>query len=336
MARNAQILILVLAVAFFGWSGYWWFGSSQRQDAMETWLEDRREAAWVADSAKVELRGFPNRFDTIISDIQLADPNSGWAWEAPRFELFALSYQPEHMIAVWPNEQYISTPHEKIKVTSDDIRASIVFEDSDTLELNRFTLTGSDIELQSDANWDAHASELVIAGRRSDSQNTYDLAFDAKGFKPGESILGLLKVNGTAFDDFEEFSAKTTIEFSGPLNRASVESGDIAIHKISVGKANATWGQLKLIATGAMAFDESGYADGKLTIRATNWNDMLAMANAMGFIDSSLQGALEQGLRFIALLAGNENELDIPLTFADRKTMLGPIPIGEAPRLGRN
>jgi hypothetical protein len=99
----------------------------QQNAGAKAWFADRSAQGWVADYDTIETRGFPSRFDTTINTLELADPRTGWAWSAPFFQVFALSYKPNHIIAVWPNEQTIATPLARANITAEDMRASAVF-----------------------------------------------------------------------------------------------------------------------------------------------------------------------------------------------------------------
>jgi hypothetical protein len=62
---------------------------------------------------------------------------------------------------------------------------------------------------------------------------------------------------------------------------------------------------------------------------------MIEMAEAGGALDPTLAGALRAGLELVARLSGDSSALDVPLTFEDGRTRLGPIVIGPAPVLAR-
>ena len=100
-----RLLLAVIVIAALGWSAYWVIGQRGLEQGLADWFEARRAEGWVAETSDLRVRGFPNRFDTGFSDLLLADPETGLAWEAPYFQLSALSYRPNHVIAVWPEEQ---------------------------------------------------------------------------------------------------------------------------------------------------------------------------------------------------------------------------------------
>ena len=90
-----RALLTVIVIAALAWSIYWVVGSTGANTAFKTWFEDRRSEGWVADVSSLETKGFPNRFDTTFSDISLADPETGLAWEAPFFSDFRTQLQAE-------------------------------------------------------------------------------------------------------------------------------------------------------------------------------------------------------------------------------------------------
>ena len=101
-----RMLLTVILIATAGWSGYWALASSGAKTAFETWFDQRRSEGWVADYGDLTVSGFPNRVDTSFSNISLADPATGIAWTAPFFQILALSYRPNHVIAVWPSDMF--------------------------------------------------------------------------------------------------------------------------------------------------------------------------------------------------------------------------------------
>ncbi|MEO1918276.1 MAG: DUF2125 domain-containing protein, partial [Paracoccaceae bacterium] len=104
--RGLITLTLVLALS---WSGWWFFGTAAQKTAIETWMQERREAGWIAEVDDFNVTGFPNRFDSVFIGLTLSNPRASWTWQAPRFQLIALSYKPNHIIAVWPDTQTYTT-----------------------------------------------------------------------------------------------------------------------------------------------------------------------------------------------------------------------------------
>ena len=89
-----RTLLAIVILAALAWSGWWFVQSTARDRAMEAWLADRRAAGWVAEAEDVRVRGFPNRVDTVITELSLSDPDAGWAWQADGLQVLSLSYKP--------------------------------------------------------------------------------------------------------------------------------------------------------------------------------------------------------------------------------------------------
>ena len=138
-------LLLVILVAALGWSGFWFIGAQSLRNNISLWFENRQDTGWIAVYRAVSVRGFPNRFDTNFTNLELADPSTGWAWSVDFFQLFSLSYKPTHLIAVWPPQQKLSTPNSKLAISSADMRASLVVDDPKSLALDRSSFIAKDL-----------------------------------------------------------------------------------------------------------------------------------------------------------------------------------------------
>ncbi|WP_317055837.1 MULTISPECIES: DUF2125 domain-containing protein [Roseovarius] len=330
-----RALLTVIVIAALAWSIYWAVGSTGVNTAFNTWFEDRRSEGWVAEVSALETKGFPNRFDTTFSDVSLADPETGLAWEAPFFQIFALSYKPNHVIAVWPNEQRIATPLAKYDLASEDMRASLVTQAATTLPLDRLTLTAEALSvLEEGAREPTRAKALTLAvERQSVAENSYRLGFKADGFSPALDWRVQIDPNGTLPDTLDALSADLTVDFDAPWDINAIQTARPQPRKINLRLAEARWGQLELQAAGEMTVDAAGIPEGEITIKARNWRDILKLAVETGAIPEGFAGSLEDGLSLMSQLAGNPKTLDIPLGLRGGRVLLGPVPIGPAPRL---
>ena len=95
------------------------------------------------------------------------------------------------------------------------------------------------------------------------------------------------------------------------------------------------WGKLDLRGQGELVADADGFAEGEVAVRARNWREMIAHRRGPGGIGPGIADALGGGLDLIARLAGDGDAIDLPLSFGDGRTRLGPIALGPAPRLTR-
>jgi hypothetical protein len=332
-----RVLFTILILVFVGWSGYWWVGSTAQQTAITAWLEGRRAAGWVADYDSLAVQGFPNRFDTRVVNLNLADPSSGWAWRTPEFQVLMLSYKPTHVIAVLPPQTEISSPNERITITSKDIRASVKFDPNTALALNSTTAELSDVTLTSTAGWTSHMESATLASRQTAGvANSHDLYFQATNLKPALIFKNIIDPNALLPDVFETVRADFTAGFDAPWDRVAVEGRKPELLSLELKDYSAVWGSLEFQAKGSLTFDTLGSPTGKIAVRAKNWQDMLSLGVSAGFVPIELESTLQSGLSLLARFSGNPDTIDAPLSFANGVISLGPIPIGRAPKLRLN
>jgi len=332
-------VLTVAGLAFALWSGWWWLGAAGHQKAWELWLADRQAAGWIAERGDITVSGYPNRIDTTLTDLRLADPESGWAWSAPVFQILSLSYKPNHVIAVWPGAQKISGPAGTADVTAETLRGSLVFVPETNLTLDRMQL---EIEAMSiDApDWSAKLDSASFATRRAAPGSApgfaHDVALNVKNLDLPRQFKGNLDPQNVLPDVFETARVDLTIAYDAPWDRFAIEGRKPQPTALSVKDLQLTWGKLQLQARGQIDVDAAGFAVGNLTIKARNWREILDVAVAAGWLGEDMSNQIKSGLQLLATLSGDPRSIDLPLTFANRTTSLGPIPLGPAPKLTTN
>ena len=325
-----RLLFVIIAAAAL-YAGYWFVGSSSATAGFERWFEERRAEGWVADVDSIETRGFPSRFDTTLSAISLADPDTGLAYSAPFLQIFALSYKPEHLIAVWPNEQTFSSPFGKAAITSEDMRASLIVKKNTSLALEKANFTADAVNIAIDTGETLGTANALMAVQLVPAaQNTYQFGVDLKNVVLPEP-KGLRLEAGILPEALEYARGDVTAAFDAPWDLNALQSARPQPTRIDVKLIEAKWGQLELRLAGGFDVDTQGRASGQITIKAQNWRDILALSAATGAIPEQLIRPIEQGLSLLSSLSGNRNTLDLPFKLDAGLMKLGPIPIGPAP-----
>lgn len=329
--KRMLIAIIVMAAA---WSGYWFYATYNVKREFAEWFQDRRDRGWVAEYSDLSVAGFPNRVDTTFSDLSLADPETGWAWDAPFFQIMTLSYKPNHIIAVWPNEQRLATPQEKLTITSTQLQASLVLQAGEALPLDRANLVADTLTL---ATQDGQATTMTALRAAIQSQpddpNSYRFALETDGFAPPMQFRGLIGAADHLPRTFDALRAQVTVSFDERWDRAAVERRRPQPTRIDLQLAEAKWGDLELMLAGAADVDDLGRLNGSLTIKARNWRDIVDMAVASGQVSRKMGERLTDAFKLLSQMAGNPNTLDIPLDFRKGTIYLGPVPVGKLPRL---
>ncbi|WP_226779687.1 DUF2125 domain-containing protein [Oceaniglobus trochenteri] len=327
-------LLAIVLIAALAWGGYWFFGSGAVERGLAAWFDARRADGWVAEYSGLNTSGFPSRFDTTITDLELADPQAGLAWSAQMFQILALSYKPHHVILALPHDQSVTTPHETISITSTQMRGSVVFKPETALTLDHSAFVMQDVALTSDLGWTVQLDEARLAARQTVARdNTYDLAFETLGLVPADSDRQALDPSGTLPRAVETLKIDATLAFDAPWDRFAIEGPRPQPTMIELNHARASWGALDLRAEGALEVDAGGVPTGRITIQATNWREMLRMAVAGGLLDETLAPTVERGLTVLSGLSGDGTTIEVPLSFQKGFVSIGPVPLGPAPRL---
>jgi hypothetical protein len=297
-------------------------------------MADRRAEGWVAEAADTRVRGFPNRFDLTLTDLRLADPDTGLAWTAPFFQVLSLSYRPHHVIAVWPHEQTVSTPLENVAVASQDFRGSLRLSDMRTLALENATFVSEDVALASDAGWTAALGTGRMAVRHVPATEAmYEIGVEALGLTPAEHVRRRIDRLDRLPAEIETLRLDARVSFSSPWDRAAIEVARPQPTAIDLRELRATWGRLDLRAAGEITVAPDGTPAGEIAVKAVNWREILALAKASGALREGIAGAIERGLEALAGASGSPDTLDATLTLRDGGVYYAFIPLGPAPRL---
>ncbi|MCR9087013.1 MAG: DUF2125 domain-containing protein [Rhodobacteraceae bacterium] len=328
-----RILLAVILLSALGWSGYWYFGAQAVERGLSTWLDQRADEGWIAEYASLDTAGFPNRFDTTITELELADPETGVAWSAPFFQILQLSYKPHHVIAVWPDAQLVSTPNQNIEVASEVFRGSIEFVPGPALALSETTVELGALTLVSSADWTGALETGQLSLRTTPAAvNSYDVYFAARNLTLPERIRRMAAQSDLVGDVAETLAVTATVRFTAPWDRRAIEVARPQVTHIDLDLAQGTWGELDLRFAGALEVDALGVPTGEITVKATNWREMLALAQRADLVSPNLAPLIEGGLNMVARLSGNPESIDAPLVFSDGNVSLGGLlPLGPAP-----
>ena len=324
-------LVAVLVVAALLWMCWWFIGHSAYQRSLASWMEQRRHDGWVAEFSDITTRGFPNRFDTTMSDLTLADPGTGIAWSAPFVQFLSLAYRPHEVIAVLPDKHVISTPLEAIQVNHDSARASIYFRPSTDLALERARLVLKEPRIRSSRGWTVSSTEWRFAVETLPvRENTYRLGMELLEISLPNLLGRALKSSQALPDQVDVVRADAEFGLDAPMDKRLFERTHLGINRLNLTDLSLQWGDFAFSATGDLTVSGDGVPDGEIMLRAARWRTILDLAEAAGLFEPALRDVLETALE---LMNGHEDVLELPLVFSGGQVSLGVVPLGKAPRL---
>jgi len=328
-----RLIVVVLSAALV-WMLWWAFGSTTLDRSLTTWIDARRAEGWTADIANIEVKGFPNRFDTTLTEVRLADPDTGVAWTAPFVQFLALAYKPHQVIAVLPNEHRVSTPLQTLMVSNERARGSIFFEPSPSLPLDRSTIVFDRLKVVSSLGWDMALEQGRFATEAVPARaNAHRIGAEITGLRPSTGTKNLLDPSGILPERIDRLRVDAALVFTGPWDRSAIEVALPQITEIDLDDLSAVWGTVTFRAAGQLSVDDTGMPSGEITVKAVEWRRLLEMVVNTGLVAEPLAPTIESALELLAALGGPPDTIDVTLTFTRGQVLLGPIPLGLAPRL---
>lgn len=329
--RRLAVMLAVVATLF---TAYWFGVARSVEGGLRAWFAARAAEGWIADYAALSTSGFPRRFETAVTDVTLADPETGIAWTAPRFAFEAAAFRPHRITARWPGQQTVASPWERIEVASERFDASIAFVPGTRLELAAIETHLAELTLTSTLGWETHLSLGKLAATAIDGRpNTYAIRFEASGVTPPADLRRSLDPARLLPDVVEGIVVMADVSFDAPWDRFAVEEARPQITALELGDLRAQWGGIDVRAAGDLAVNGDGVPEGRITVKITNWRDLLGVARNAGLLPEPLMPTIERAFGILAGLSGPPETLDAPLTFANGIVSFGPLPLGAAPRL---
>ena len=336
MRKPPLIPVLILTLFAIGWGGYWFVGAGVTERAMSSWFEARRAEGWVAEVTSVKTRGFPNRFDTTFEGLRLSDPETGVGWETPLFQTLSLSYRPTQIISVWPGPQVLTTPAQRLTIEGESVRASMAVRAAANLPITASTMEAVDATFASSNGWTAAVGRAQLSLRETPEAavaHSYDLALMVENLDPGEEFRARVGGVGGLPDLLSSVTARATVTFTEPWDRYAIERARPQPRHVQIDSLEAQWGALHLAASGTLEADAEGVPSGQIAIAATNWREMIAVAEATGAISPDWVKPITRALDYLSGRSGDPETLELTMTFSKGFTFLGAIPVGPAPDL---
>jgi hypothetical protein len=329
--RRLLVILAVLAALF---TAYWFTVARGLESGINAWLAARTSEGWAAEAATVRTNGFPARFETVLTDVTLADPRTGVAWTAPRLVIEAEAFRPNRITARWPDTQTIASPWERIEVASRRFDASIAFVPGTRLEVRGVEANLADVTLTSTLGWETQFRVGALSASSPETGSAaYAVRFEASDVVLPDALRRTLDPAGLLPEVMEGMVVTADVTFDAPWDRFAVEVARPQVTALDLTDLTAQWGGIQMRAAGAVTVDAEGVPDGRITLKITNWRDLLQVAGNAGLVPAPLMPTVERAFEILAGLSGPRDTLDAPLTFAGGIVSFGPLPLGPAPRI---
>ncbi len=323
------ILWVCLALGVL-WGGYWFVGSRAVESGVTRWFADTAANGTTATNDGVSVAGFPNRFDLTVTKPHVADPVSGWGWQAPFAQVFSMTWKPWHLIAALPNDQEIDAPGQKIRLQTSQMKASLRVRPSSDLTLSEAVIEARDIAATSDQGWQLAAKSAILAlAEDPTQQNAQRLGLEVTDLVPDASLTAPLPDLGAGI---AALRLDATLLLTAPLDRNIAETRP-QLSGINLQDFQMIWGTLKISAKGRITRADNGFAEGKIDFRVEDWRQVPKLLAALGLVLPGMGDSIARGFEVLAKSGADPEVLSLPLTFKKGRMSLGPLPLGTAPML---
>lgn len=325
-----RALLWTTALAAGLYAGYWFVGSHYVLQGTEAALTQMKSEG-RADFASVSLQGFPSRFDLTIDAPRLTSADGEIGWQAPFLQLFALSYRPNRLIAVWPHEQTLTVGPDQLALTTDDLRASVDLAATTLLPLDHATLDGRALKLSRPGGGALLSDRILLASRQAGSASEQEVVLVVDGLSADPALKQVIDPNGTLPAKADQARFDALVTFDRPLDRTIVDANPRlqAIQRIA---GHFAWGPVQLDLTGDLTINANRDANGAVVLAARNWRDLFHLAVAAGLIPADNAPRLEKLLEGLANQSGEKDVLKLPLTLSDGLVRFGPLPLMPLPK----
>lgn len=309
-----RALIWVVGALAALYAGFWFVARGQVESRLTAALDDLEAKGWTVAYDDLSVAGFPSRLDTTLTGLSLADPGGEVAWSTPFVQVFALSYRPNRVIAVWPPEQAVTVAGTPVTVGSEDLRASASTGFSLALPFRAATVEAQGLDLAA-PGWEVTTGHALVAARSAGGA-AYDLYLDLAGAALEQPALAL---------DVVRLDAQVTLD--RPIDRR-LEGAPVPT-SLHLKEARLSRGDLALTVSGDLAAGADGVVEGELVVVAEDWLGMLDLAQTAGLLDEGRRALFERALGML----GDEDRIEVPVTFADGRVSALGLPLLDAPRL---
>lgn len=318
--RRLLIFVIVVALAY---AGYWVAGSRTVENGARDALADLQDQGWEVSYDALRTRGFPSRFDTTVTELTLTPPG-GPTYAAPFLQAFALSYQPNKVIAAFPPAQTLTLGDTQVTLASTGMRASAAVRASTALDFDNATLVAEAWSLASDVAGVRMGDTLFAL--RAGADRTLDAYGKVDRITLPDDLWQQMFPHGGLPLSIDRIEVDAVLTLDKPMNRISL-TGQTPPRVMAVELKNTQlgWGELSVRLTGTVTADAAGFAEGTVQLEASNFGKL---ARGLARI-----GAIQPGL---ADMIGNLEEQmaqGLPITLSGGQMRAGFIPLGAAPRL---
>lgn len=307
--------LAVLATAL--WCLYWFTASQTLRVAL---AEVLAQPDLPLRTQGYSVRGFPNRFDVTLDEPRLDLPEFGWS--APFVQVFALSYRPHHVIAVFPPVQEGHLGGLEWRLAASDARASALGAPTRNLELERSVavIEGADLTAGG-TRWRMEALRLAI---RRTAAGSYEAVAEAEAVFPDPAMMDEADPQAIWPRRIAVMRVDLALDFARPLDLDLARGAALPPPAVALTGARLAWDGADLHLTGRVDLGAPEGPAGDLVLAVTGWADVVDRLARAGILTAE-QRAWVDGMAPGLTRSGDAQAVDIPLRVEAGQVRLGSM-----------
>jgi hypothetical protein len=321
--------LFLAALAAAGWSAWWFVARDRIVLSLDAEAARLREAGYDIGWSERTIGGYPFRFFVQMKDARIAEPG-GWGLAASRLEAETAAYAPTVVVFVAPEGITLSRPDGRaFAIDGEAIRASIGgFKRTpprisiEGLNLTIAATTGEAPAFTAMKRFEAHLRPV-----EGDKAQLMVSAEDAAVSPDG--VLGRIASGAPVSVRMRgEYSKAASLKGQGWPGAVRNWGAAGGVLEIAEGGVRAGESMLN-VRPSRLGADAEGRAQGTLSVALTRASEGMLALGAVGAIPEET-AAVGAGL---AGATQGRSGIEATLTFQGGQTLLGPLPLGPAPRL---
>lgn len=327
-------LIALIVVASLFYAGYWFVGRAQIEDRLTEALIQADAGSIDVSYSTLKTRGFPSRFDTTVTDFLFTDTATGTQWSAPVFQVLALAYRPNEVIAIFPPEQSFTINGNEIDLLTQDMRASGKVRANAALSFIDATITMDAPRFLADTGVELAMANVLAAMRLTpETTQTYDIFLEAHSIELPENTRRFIDPGNLQPPLIRNLRFDSDVTLSAPLVLNDPDGTPPTIETVSIKEFALTWGDMSLTAIGDIQPAANGMPNGSISVTARNWQQALDLAVANGMVDANRTFLVTEILGNLDETPHIADTLTLTLSVSDGAMSLGGFTLGQLPPL---
>ncbi|MBQ1543771.1 MAG: DUF2125 domain-containing protein [Caulobacteraceae bacterium] len=321
---------VLLAVAAVGWSGWWVYGRGRIAAGLDAAAASAQAAGGELSWRTRRIGGYPFRFDVTLEGARAAEA-SGWSLAAPELKAETYAYRPDRWIAVAPRGVVLTRPGKgAAAIAGEALRASI----SDlAASPPRVAVEGVNLTFTPQAGGaplPIAAARRIELYMRPQAGDQAGVLFKLEGGKAADGplarIAGDKPVSAALEGQFERFGALRGGGWAQAARNWAGAGGAFTLIQggLTAGDASLSMRRATLTVGG----------DGRLRgVVPTDLHKAAGALLALGQGQTIDPAAAAAAAAVAQARQGADLNASVNLTFEAGRTTLGPVAVGDAPRL---